>query len=268
MRSPFDTFGISSWAPGSGEVSVLNALRALSITLSSVAANNTSVTTAVSTIESRGYSTWAVPIPAKMSETMNGVQTVPGAGNFRYRESGPLGTRDLGTLTGNTPASGLPWNAMAFWDGTQFKGIMVWVWTGDTIAAGNVVVSGARPVTTPASIFTPTTGDSLFRRIRPLVIEANGTVTLDGSAANTGFQFSSAQNPSANGYHTTTFFSQDDGVWGFIPNSRIDGDTPGPALTTGGYGISAYQVSEPVNTYYWGGASQASANYVGVVFSA
>jgi hypothetical protein len=157
---------------------------------------------------------------------------------------------------------------MAFWDGTQFRGILVWAWTGNTITGANTVVSAARPVTTPAEMFSPTTGDSLFRQVRPIVIEANGTVTLNGAEANTGFQFSSAQNPTSNGYHTTSFFSQDDGVWGFRPGAMLDGDTPGPALTTGGYGISAYQASEPITTYYWGGDSQSSANYVGVVFSA
>lgn len=268
MKSPFDTFGVASWAPGDGDRTVLDALRALSITLSSVAANNVTVSTAVSTVEARGYSVWAVPIPAKMSETMSGVQTVPGAGNFRYRASGPLGVRDLGTLTGSTPARGLPWTGMAFWDGTQFKGILVWAWTGNTINTSNTVVSAARPVTTPAQMFSPTTGDSLFRQVRPLVIEANGVVTLNGSASNTGFQYSSAQNPTSNGYYSTSFFSQDDGVWGFQPNLKVDGDTPGPSLSTGAYGFNNYNTSEPVTQYFWGGTAQSSANFVGVVFSA
>lgn len=268
MKSPFDTFGVSSWAPGGETGSVLSALRALAQFLATVSANNASVSSAVTSIEARGYSAWAVPVPAKMSETMTGVQTQPAAGQFRYRAGGPLGQRDLGLLTGATPARGLPWTAMAFWDGTAFRGILVWAWTGATINAQLQTVAGARPVTTPATMFHTTTGDALFRQVRPLVIEANGTLTLDGSNANTGFQFSSAQNPTANGYYSTSFFSQDDGVWGFQPGAMLDGDTPGPALTTGGYGISAYQTSEPITTYYWGGTAQASANYVGVVFSA
>jgi hypothetical protein len=268
MRSPFDTFGVSSWAPGGGGISVVNALRALAVTLNSVTANNVTVSGAVTAIENLRYSVWAVPVPARMSETMTGVQTVPAAGNFRYRAGGPLGVRDLGVLTGDSPASGLPWNAMAFWDGTQFRGILVWAWTGATIDAAGTVVPSARPVTTPASIFSPTTGDSLFRQYRPIVISNTGTLVQDGTNETSGFQFSSAQNPTANGYYTTTFFSQDDGVWGIQPGARLDGDTPGPALTTGGYGISAYQASEPVSTYFWGGASQSSSNYVGVVFSA
>lgn len=268
MKSPFDTFGVSSWAGGGESGSVLSALRALAQALATVSANNTTVSAAVSAIDARGFSAWAVPVPARMSETMSGVQGQPGPGNFRYRASGPLGVRDLGMLTGATPARELPWTAMAFWDGTSFRGILVWAWTGATINALNQTVAGARPVTTPATMFSPTTGDALFRQVRPLVIDATGALTLDGSNANTGFQFSSAQNPTANGYHSTSFFSQDDGVWGFQPDAMVDGDTPGPSLTTGAYGFNNYDTSEPVNNYYWGGSVQASSNYVGVVFSA
>jgi hypothetical protein len=268
MISPFDTFGVNTWAGGGGGGSVLDSLRALSRTLALVQANATSVATAVAAIEGNRYSVWAVPVPTRVAEAMSGTTSTPGAGQFRYRAGGPLGVRDLGTLTGSTEASGLPWTAMALWDGTAFRGIVVWAWTGATINALNQTVAEDRPVTTPAAMFSPTTGDDLYRQVRPLVIEATGALTVDGSNANTGFQFSSAQNPTANGYHTTSFFSQDDGIWGILPGAMLDGDTPGPALSTGGYGISAYQSSEPITTYFWGGAVQASANYVGVVFSA
>lgn len=268
MRSPFDTFGVNTWSGGSGAASLLGELRSLARTLAGVQANATTVATAVSSVEARGYSVWAVPVPTRMSETMTGVQNSPAAGQFRYRESGPLGIRDLGTLTGVTPAAGLPWTGMAFWDGTQFKGILVWAWTGATIAADGTVDPAARSVTTPAMMFHPQLGDGLFRQYRPIIVSSTGDIVLDGSDETSGFQFSSAQDPTANGYYSTSFFSRDDGVWGIQPGARLDGDTPGPALTTGGYGISAFQASEPVTSYFWGGASQASSNYVGVVFSA
>lgn len=268
MKSPFDGFGVNSWAPGGETASTLSALRALARTLNQITANNVTVGEAVTAIDSRGYSTWAVPIPTKMSETLSGTTGTPGAGQFRYRVSGPLGQRDLGTLTGPTPASGLPWTAMAFWDGTSFRGIIVWAWTGDTINASEQTVSQSLPVTSPASMFSPMTGDNVYRRVLPIIISADGSLAVNAVPANTGFQFSSAQNPSANGYHTTSFFSQDDGTWGIQPGARIDGDIPGTALTTGGYGFNNYNSSEPVTTYYWGGPVQSSANYVGVVFSA
>ncbi len=269
MKSPFDTFGVNSWAPGQdGGSTVLGALKSLARTLSGISANATSVATAVSTIESRGLSVWAAPTATKVAEALVGTTGTVSAGTFQYRASGPLGARDLGALTGATPAAGLPWNGMAFWDGTQFRGILVWAWTGDTINSLGDIVAGARPVTTPASIFSPVTGDNLFRRVRPLVIDSGGNIVLDGSDGATGYQFSSAQNPTSNGYYSTSFFSQDDGVWGIRPGASIDGDTPGPSLTTGSYGFQNFNGSEPVSSYWWGGTAQTSTTFVGVVFSA
>lgn len=269
MRSPFDTFGVASWSPGSsGGATVLGALRALARNLATVPASAASVTAAVAAIEERGMSVWAAPTATRVAEQLTGTTGTVSAGTFRYRAAGPLGQRDLGVLTGATPAAGLPWSAMAFWDGTSFRGIIIWAWTGDTITALGEVTAGARPVTTPAQMFSPVTGDSVYRRVRPLVISASGDVVLDGSQAATGFQFSSAQNPTANGYYSTSFFSQDDGVWGIQPGGTVDGDVPGSALTTGAYGFQNFNGGEPVTQYWWGGAAQTSETMAGVVFSA
>ena len=157
MKSPFDTFGVNSWAGGGEESTVLGTLKALARTLSGVTANATSVATAVSTIESRGLSVWAAPTATKVAEALVGTTGTVSAGTFQYRAGGPLGARDLGALTGATPASGLPWTGMAFWDGNSFRGILIWAWTGDTINSLGDIVAGARPVTTPASIFSPVT---------------------------------------------------------------------------------------------------------------
>lgn len=269
MKSPFDTFGVSSWAPGQdGGSTVLGALKSLARSLASITANATSVAAAVSTIEARGFSVWAAPTATRVAEALTGTTGTVTAGTFQYRAGGPIGTRDLGALTGATPAAGLPWTGMAFWDGTSFRGILVWAWTGDTINSSGEVVAGARPVTSPAAMFSPVTGDGLFRRVRPVVISNTGEIVLDGSASNTGFQFSSAQNPTANGYYSTSFFSQDDGVWGIQPGANIDGDVPGPSLATGAYGFQNFNGSEPVSTFWWGGASETSSTFAGVVFSA
>jgi hypothetical protein len=152
------------------------------------------------------------------------------------------------------------------WNAGEFLGIAWTGWTGDTITDSGEILTAARPVTTPASIFSPTTGDLVYRRIRPVVILPDSTVVE--FLEETGYQFSSAQNPTANGYSTASFFSADDGVWGFWPGQRIDGDTPGAALGTGAYGIANYDSSEPVTEFYWGGPAQATANTVAVVFSA
>lgn len=269
MRSPFDTFGVNTWAGGgSGAGTVLGSLSALARALASVSANATSVAAAVTEIELRGYSCWAAPTATRVAEVLQGTTGTVSAGTFRYRPAGPLGVRDLGLMTGATPAAGLPWSAMAFWDGTSFRGILVWAWTGATINSLGDIVDAGQPVTTPASIFTPVTGDGLFRQVRPIVVGPDGAVASDGSSTTTGYQFSSAQNPTANGYYATGFFSQDDGVWGIRPGSSIDGDTPGPSLATGSYGFQNFNGSEPVSQFWWGGTAETSDTFAGVVFSA
>jgi len=265
MKSPFETFGSFG---ATSDTSVLSALRALARTLRTVEANSTSVDAARDAITTRGWSVWAAPTSQRVAEALSGTTGPVGPGQFRYRAGGPLGERALGTLSGATPAAGLPWTAMAFWDGTQFRGIILWAWTGDVITAASTVRSGERPVTTPATMFSPMTGDNEFRRVLPVIIDSTGDVLVNGTPSNTGFQFSSAQNPTSNGYHTVSFFSQDDGSWGIQPGARTDGDTPGAALGTGAYGFNNYNSSEPVTQYFWGGPSQPSSNFVGVVFSA
>lgn len=266
MISPFDGFAGLSWAGSSMNSTVIVALGALARTLALVPANAADAAQAVTEI-SRNWSVWAVPTSLKPAETMTGVQTDCSVGQFRYRADGPLGERAFSTVTGGGAANGLPWSAMAFWSGTAFRGIIVWVWTGRTIdSLGNSV--STLIVDTPAAQFYPTTGDNVYREVYPIIIDATGAVIVDGPSGPCGYQFSSAQAPSANGYANVGWFSADDGVWGIHPGQCVDGDTPGAALGTGGYGFSNYNGSEPIYNYYWGGTAQASSNAVGVVFSA
>ncbi len=267
MISPFDTFGIS-WAAGTGgSSSTLSAISSLARSLVSIPADSSSASSAVAEIAGRGFSVWAVPTSVKLAETVSGTTGVPTVGQFRYRAGGPLGERDLGLLTGDTAAAGLPWSAMAFWDGTQFRGIVISAWTGrklDSLGAD----AGALAVTSPASIFYPMTGDNVYRQVRPIVVGPDGAVVVNGSSTTTGYQFSSAQVPTANGYYSTSFFSADDGVWGIQPDARIDGDIPGTSLASGGYGFQNFNGSEPVYNIFWGGAAEASSTAVGIIFSA
>ena len=266
MKSPFDTFGVATWAPGdSGNINSLGALAALAVRLASVSATSADVSAARDAISSRGYSVWAAPTAPRAAELLQGTTNSVSAGQFRYRASGPLGDRAFKPLSGSGTLDGLPWMSMAFWDGTSFRGILVWAWTGNT-CDGSLQTTGTRAVTDPASVFSPTTGDGSYRQFRAVVINSAGQQTVTGTVS--GYQFSSAQNPTANGYYTTGQFSQDDGVWGFTPGGAVDGDTPGASLGSGSYGFNNYNGSEPIFEYYWGGTAQASSNFVGVVFSA
>lgn len=268
MKSPFDGWtGISSYSPGSVQASnSLLKLAALAQQLSGITANATNVADAVAAISAE-HAVWAIPTGARMSETLSVTTSVLSPGTALASANGRLGIRSFGNFTGAGDDYEYPWSAMAFWTGTAFAGIIVSIWTGDTINTSNVRIANARPVFDAASQFFPTTGDNLYRHVLPILIQPSGYAVIFDTA-NTGYQYSSAQNPSDNGYHTISFFSQDDGVWGLQPDRLIDGDSPGLALTTGGYGFNNFNGSEPVLNYYWGGPVQASSNFVGIVFSA
>lgn len=267
MISPFDGFSGLTWAGGGPlSVSTVAALRALARSLAGIPANASSADAAIAHI-AQTFSVWAVPSSTHFAETMTGVTGSPSVGQFARSANGVLGTRSFGTATGDSAGVGLPWSAMALWSGTAFLGIIVWAWTGRRIDASGASV-GTLAVNSPASMFSPTTGDNVYREVIPVIIDASGTLTVNGSAGPCGFQFSSAQAPTANGYYSAGSFSADDGVWGIHPTQCIDGDIPGAALAAGGYGFSNYNGSEPIFSYYWGGTVQSSSNAVGIVFSA
>jgi hypothetical protein len=266
--SPFSAASIPSFvgATSAQPLTTKQQIAILAQQLQGIAANATNVATAYNAI-ARTYSVWAIPTGMHMSETLSATTPPCTPGTFAISADGRLGIQSFEPFRGLAGVDELPWSAMAFWDGTQFRGIAISLWTQATITSANVVTANAQPVVDAVSQFYPTTGDDLYRQLIPVVVQPNGQfVTFD--APNTGWQFSSAQNPSANGYYSTSFFSQDDGVWGLQPNRLLDGDTPGLSLTTGGYGFNNYNATEPVLNYYWGGPSQTSANFVGIVFSA
>jgi hypothetical protein len=262
MISPF---GFRSLGGDSGPVSTLAALRALAGRLVRITATQQSAGTAIDRVTSSGFSVWAVPTADRVAERLQGVIGIPAAGQFGRRDTGELGSRSLDVVRGSgLPA--LPWTGLALWNAGEFQGIAWTGWTGDTINHLGEIVPGARPVTTPASVFSPTTGDLVYRRIRPVVIQPDGAVVRFDEE--TGYQFSSAQNPTALGYASASSFSADDGVWGFWPGHSVDGDAPGPSMGTGAYGIANSDSSEPVTECWWGGSAQTAANTVAVVFSA
>jgi hypothetical protein len=243
--------------------STLVALRALARRLSLLSASSTSAVAAVDEVRGRGFSVWAVPTSERLAERLQGSVTGPQAGQFLL-SSGVLGERPFAQASG-MPASS-PWSAMAFWDGTSFRGILVWLWTGERMTSTGDLISDL-PVTSPAGMFTPQLPDNEFRRVEPIVISPAGTVVLSGTA-NTGFNFSSAQQAGPGGSFSLSFFSADDGVWGILPGRGVDGDTPGSALSTGAYGFNNYNSGEPISEFFWGGPAEASSNAVAVVFSA
>lgn len=261
MKSPFSR----RFRGGASTPGTVAALRALARRLDSITATASSAGAAVGELIDSGFSVWAVPTSDRLAERLQGTTEVPAAGQFRLT-GGVLGERAFQTARGAGVPEQAPWSAMAFWDGTRFRGIVVWLWTGKRMLGDGTLVDDL-PVVDPASQFYPVLPDNQFRHVQPVVIDAGGTVVLSG-AANTGVNFSSAQQAGPGGSWSSSFFSADDGVWGIHPGRGVDGDTPGPFLTAGSYGFINANAGEPVSQYFWGGSAQSSSNAVAVIFSA
>jgi hypothetical protein len=165
---------------------------------------------------------------------------------------------------------GKKWMAMAVYDGTVngFRGILLWIFTNDSITSGNVVTTGGRTITTTKSLFQPALASLNYARIYQVVIGSSGNILASNTSGNAGWNFSSAQSPNATtGYFSTTAFSTDDGFWAFVLGGKVDADVGGPSYqTTNGYGLGNVNSTDPSSVLYWG-SSVTGTTYVGFVFT-
>ena len=166
---------------------------------------------------------------------------------------------------------GKKWMGNAVFDNTYgFMGIMLWIFTNELITSTNSVVSSTLSVvTTAASIFNPNlfTTTSNYRRIHQVVIDKNGSVLTYSVSGNAGWLYSTAQSTSVNGYNATSRFSADDGLWAYVINDKVNGDTPGPGYQKlKGFGFGNYNNADSSSNLYWG-VYITSSNYVGFIFT-
>ena len=106
--------------------------------------------------------------------------------------------------------------------------------------------------------------DDVEKDFYALVVNRNGSTVLDVSGSS-GSQFSSNMRPNANGYYSTSRLSADDGIWGFNIGSKVDGDFPGPHLSTVGsdsYGTQNRNSSDGSSSYFWGSESGSDSNHI------
>jgi hypothetical protein len=163
---------------------------------------------------------------------------------------------------------GLGWMAMAVFNSSgNFVGLMVWIFTNDTIDSVNSVTPNGHPVTTAASIFYPDNGPNSYNRIYAMHIDGFGNITVDTSG-NMRYNYSNNQNPTSAGYNATNKFSNDDGVWAFVMGGKTDGNAPGPTFAAAnGFGIGTYDSIESLSLAYWNGSALAGTDWVGFVFT-
>ena len=174
---------------------------------------------------------------------------------------------------------GKKWMAMAQFDGNNFDGILIWIFTGDRVNNSGNVYSGQRSVTNVRDIFYPSgVGGSDYHNIFPVAIWADGTIRSNTNVGKCGWNFSNNSGAaSATGYPSDGDMSNDDGVWGFIiptasNSAYVDGNTPGVDFrsntsTKPGYGMGNYNASDNKTDCFLNGANSGNNDLLGFVFS-
>ena len=251
--------------------------------LTSISASN--LGTVQSTIQAAdsSFNVFAVATHNANSENLSGTAAAGGkttlsAGRFVYNSSASniLSTGNtIVDMTGGANNSlsaidGKKWLAMAVYDGTTngFRGILLWIFTNDSITSGNVVTTGGRTITTTKSLFQPALATLNYARIYQVVIGPSGNVLASNTSGNAGWNFSAGQAPNATtGYRLTTSFSSDDGFWAFVLGGKVDADSGGPSYqTTNGYGFGNVNSTDASSALYWG-SLVTGTNYVGFIFT-
>lgn len=173
---------------------------------------------------------------------------------------------------------GKKWMAMAQFDGTNFDGILLWIFTGDQVSNQGTITSGTRSVTNVKDIFYPSgAGSTNYHHFFPIAIDANGTIYSNTNSGKCGWNFSNGAAPLTSGYNNTSKFSADDGAWGFIiptgtNSAYVDGNSPGASpkstsSTTPGFGMANYDSGDSNGDNYWNGVNTSNTANVGFVFS-
>lgn len=269
--------------PGSSIFDNLLTLSSSLNALTSITSSNFGTVQSTIQAANSSFNVFAVATHTNNSESLSGVSTAGGKTTFTVPRFAYNSSASNILSTGNTIVDmsggsnnslsiidGRKWMAMAVYDGTAngFRGIMLWVFTGDTISSSNVVTTGGRTVTNARSIFAPTLGATSFARIYQVVIGKTGNVLASNTSGNGGWNFSDGQGAgAATGYNLTSRFSSDDGFWAFVLGGKVNGNSgPGYAVANG-YGFGNFNSSDNSSQLYWSGSAISGTSYVGFIFT-
>ena len=238
-----------------------------------------------STIESANstFNVFAVVGTGDLAEGLSGTGVAGGkrthsATGFNYNTSSSNILSTGNTIVSMTGGSGSSlgtidnkkWMAMAQFDGSNFDGILVWIFTGDSVTNSGTITSGTRSVTNVRDIFYPKgASTSDYHHFYPVAIDPNQNVTSNTTSGASGWNFSNGSDAqSATGYKNTSQFSGDDGLWGFKIPGYVDGNGGGTIFTTNGYGMGNYDSSDTGYAHsYWNGTQDNNSNFLGFIFS-
>ena len=260
------------------------------LTLSSSLAGLTNITstnfgTVQSTIQAANssFNVFAVATHNNNSESLAGTGAAGGKITFstprfafNTSSSNILSTgKTIVDMTGGANNSlsaidGKKWMAMAVYDGTVngFRGILLWIFTNDSITTGNVVTTGGKTITTAKSLFQPALTAGNFARIYQVVIGTSGNILASNTSGNAGWNFSDGQAPNATtGYFSSSSFSSDDGFWAFVLGGKVNGNAGPSYQAANGYGFGNVNSLDTSSQLRWAGTAIAGTTYVGFIFT-
>lgn len=289
--NPYSLYdGVIEEPDASGQI--FDNLKSLAVSLNSLSnISSTNFGSVQSTIQSANstFNVFAVVTHQRNAESLVGATTSTGKRTFTQPgfvanssatnrlSTGKVIADMSGGINYNLPEiDGKKWMAIALYDGTHsfsppngFRGILLWIYTGEVITSTNSVIATGS-VTTTSTIFYPSNFSSTdrYRRIYQVVLNKDGGLSASNISGNAGWLYSSAQNAQLTGYNNLSIFSSDDGVWAFIVGGKVNGDNPGPYyMNTNGYGMGNYNSSDIGSYLYWNGTNIATTKYVGFVFT-
>ena len=264
---------------------IFTSLISLSYSLNTITSvTNTDFKNVQSTIQlsNPAFNVFAVATKSNNSQELQGISsptgkyifTSPGfvynSSNSDFLSSGKqIVDMNTGINYGLPEIDGKKWMAAAIYDGTTngFRGILLWVFTNNTIDSSNNIAIDGKKVTSTGTIFYPTLNTLEYMSIYQVVINPGGNIAEFDKTGNSGWSYSNNQNPTVAGYHLATNFSFDDGLWAFVIGGKVDGNDGPTYKTTNGYGFGNYNQEDSSSSLYWGGSEVATYNYVGFIFT-
>ena len=179
---------------------------------------------------------------------------------------------------------GKKWMAMAQFDGTKFDGILLWIFTGDSVNTAGNITPNIRSVSNVKDIFYPAgryqasvDGPIDYHHIYPIAIDPDGTITSNTTPGASGWNFSTkSQADEILGYYLDDSFgrnirdlSRDDGLWGFNMPGYVDGDNRDLQrnIDYGMGNIAGNDDGTRAYYNYWNGVESFTLLNLGFVFS-
>ena len=175
---------------------------------------------------------------------------------------------------GHSAFDGHPFLCMSFWSNHTYYGSLTMAFT-DYSTSSQVTIQGPSNDTTSLPVGTTRLYDLFYPN-------QNRTIVVHQRNANSGNSFhttsqslrvSNAMSPSVeHGTHSTSAFSADDGIWGFISGVNQAGGNSGDSFmsnhTSSSYGFANENSGDTsADKFYWGNQYTSHTNYIAFIYT-